>query len=150
MTRGRGGGFFFSSEQKYFSHTNGSFDGYSIPAGVIGAAGLWVFLPNGFPHQSTAFPEKMQRESTNWWRRVDFLGTAFLLMMTIFFVAALEEAGINFPWRSAFVIILLVLSGISCAVFLYWERAVTLSTSLREPVFPWRLVISRVWVGMML
>ena len=34
--------------------------------------------------------------------------------------------------------------------FLLWERRVTPFDDPREPVFPWRFVQSRVWIGMLL
>lgn len=73
-----------------------------------------------------------------------------LLGATVFFVAALENAGSRYPWKSAFVISLLVISGILWITFLAWERKVTLAAKAREPVFPWRFVQSHVWVGMLL
>jgi uncharacterized iron-regulated membrane protein len=73
-----------------------------------------------------------------------------LLIATLCLVAALEEAGIGYPWRSAFVITLLAISGILWVAFLLWERKVTLAATAREPVFPWRFVQSRVWLGMLL
>ena len=73
-----------------------------------------------------------------------------LLGATVLFVAALENAGSRFPWRSAYVISLLVISGILWIAFFVWERRVTLAATIKEPVFPWRFVQSRVWVGMLL
>lgn len=81
---------------------------------------------------------------------MDFLGAAMLLTATLLFVAALEEAGAKYPWKSAYVISLLTLSGILWLLFLVWERKVTLTATTQEPVFPWRFVQSRVWVGMLL
>ena len=85
-------------------------------------------------------------------RKVDAIGCFLLLTATIFLVAALEEAGVRFPWRSAFVITLLTISGILWPIFLAWEKRVTKNEAVnkREPVFPFRFVQSRVWIGMML
>ena len=73
-----------------------------------------------------------------------------LLVATLFLVAALEEAGNRFEWRSAFVIVLLTVSGTTWIAFLVWERKVTLSRDSQEPVFPWRFIQSRIWMGMLL
>ena len=73
-----------------------------------------------------------------------------LLVATLFFVTALEVAGAEYAWRSAVVITLLTISGILWVTFLMWERMVTRAAKVREPVFPWRFVQSRVWVGMLL
>lgn len=85
-------------------------------------------------------------------RKVDFAGSIFLLTATVFLVAVLEEAETEFSWRSPFVIILLTISGILWIIFLVWERKVTAAepSTGRQPVFPFRFVRSRVWVGMML
>ena len=82
--------------------------------------------------------------------RVDFPGAFLLLVATVFLVAALEEAGDPFPWKSAFVVTLLTISGIAWMAFLLWERRVTPLDDPREPVFPWQFVQSRVWIGMLL
>ena len=125
----------------------------SVPAGILAMIVVLVFLPNNFPHHDRDLTEKtrmLDAFSVRTLKKVDILGSALLLVATVFLVAALEEAGTRFPWKSPFVIILLVISGILWLAFLAWERVVTLATSLREPVFPWRFMQSRVWIGMML
>lgn len=83
-------------------------------------------------------------------RKIDFVGAVLLIVATTFLVAALQEAGGTFAWNSPFVIALLVISGVMWIFFILWERKVTLDMSLSEPVFPWRLMKSRIWVGMTL
>ncbi|KAL8786452.1 MAG: hypothetical protein Q9213_002768 [Squamulea squamosa] len=61
-----------------------------------------------------------------------------LLTATTLLVAALQEAGTSFPWKSAFVITLLIVSGLIWPAFFFWERRVTLLDDAQEPVFPWR------------
>jgi hypothetical protein len=73
-----------------------------------------------------------------------------LLVATLFLVTALEEADTEFPWKSGFVISLLVISGVAWLLFLLWEKYVTSNSTRQEPVFPWRFVQNRVWLGMML
>lgn len=126
---------------------------FSVPMGTFAVAVLLVALPSGFPNHG-----KQSAEKSGLWNifsvkrveKVDFLGSILLLIATVFLVAALEEAGTRFPWRSPFVITLLTVSGIVWVVFLAWERKVTRASRLREPVFPWRFIQSRVWIGMML
>lgn len=111
-------------------------------------------MPNGFPHHG------VQREKgpsyTRWsggkvFQRLDLVGAILLLIATLFLVAALEEADVNYPWKSAFVITLLTISGLCWIAFLIWSRRITLrERSLREPVLPWRFVQNRVMVGMLL
>lgn len=83
-------------------------------------------------------------------QRLDLFGAFLLLAATVLLVAALEAADVEYPWRSAFVITLLTVSGLSWVAFFLWERRTTLLARLREPVFPWRFVQSRVLMGMIL
>ena len=120
----------------------------SVPAGIVGVAGLIICMPSKFPHHGQ--PNKAQRVSMESFKRVDFPGVGLLLAATVLLVAALEEAGTLYPWKSAYVITLLTISGLLWIVFLLWERKVTLAENIREPVFPWRFLQSRVWIGMLM
>jgi Kef-type K+ transport system membrane component KefB len=83
-------------------------------------------------------------------KRVDFIGAALLLVATTFSVAALEEAGREYAWDSAFVIAFLIIASLVWILFIIWERTTSSTSGLREPVFPWRLMGSRIWIGMVL
>lgn len=126
----------------------------SVPSGLIAAILLFVSLPNNFPnhHQPSTESRPLSHTVMESFQKVDVPGSMLLLTATIFLVVALEEAGVRFPWSSAFVTTLLTLSGILWIVFLTWEKRVTASETVkkREPVFPFRFLQSRVWVGMML
>jgi Na+/melibiose symporter-like transporter len=87
------------------------------------------------------------KESYN---RVDFLGAMLLLLATLSLTAGFEEAGARFPWKSAYVICLLTVSGLLWVVLMVWERYVTNSSKTREPVLPWRFMRNRVMVGLLL
>lgn len=126
---------------------------FSVPAAVVAAIMIVICMPNGFPHHGD--PQKPRADTVGAFSkitfdRVDFLGALMLLIATLFLVAALEEAGNRYPWRSAFVIVLLTVSGIAWIAFLLWERRVTLHSGTQEPVFPWRFIQSRIWLGMLL
>lgn len=114
---------------------------------------IFFSIPTGFPfhgkpkHEQPNAGNVLSRRSL---QRLDVLGTALLLVSTVFLVASLEEAGLRSPWRSPFVITLLTISGLGWIAFLLWERRITMLAGLQEPVFPWRLARSRVWVGMLL
>lgn len=126
---------------------------FSVPMGTFAVVILLAILPSGFPNHGEHSAEKRgfwNMFSVKRVAKVDFLGSILLLIATVFLVAALEEAGTRFPWRSPFVITLLTVSGVLWVVFLAWERKVTRASRLREPVFPWRFIQSRVWIGMML
>lgn len=125
----------------------------NVPAAVVAAIMIVICMPNGFPHHGD--PQKPRADTVGAFSkitfdRVDFLGALMLLIATLFLVAALEEAGNRYPWRSAFVIVLLTVSGIAWIAFLLWERRVTLHSGTQEPVFPWRFIQSRIWLGMLL
>lgn len=110
-------------------------------------------MPNGFPHHGKHRrdrPTSNRVISTALIQRVDLFGAALLLIATLLLVAALEEADVEYPWKSAFVITLLTISGLGWIAFLLWERRITLQARLREPVFPWRFVQNRVLIGMLL
>lgn len=85
-------------------------------------------------------------------QRLDLIGAILLLIATLSLVAALEEADVNYLWKSAFVITLLTISGTCWIAFLIWSHRITSRerSQLREPVFPWRFVQSRVLGGMLL
>jgi hypothetical protein len=71
---------------------------------------------------------------------------------TIFLITALLQGGDgNASWSSAQVVTLLVFSALAWIGFAAWERFITNSTTRgTEPIFPWRFVYNRVWVGMLL
>jgi len=88
--------------------------------------------------------------STKSLERVDFLGATLLLGTIILLVTGFEEAGTNRPWRSSVVISLLTISGLLGIAFFLWERKETKADGIREPIFPWNLVLSRIWMGTVL
>lgn len=63
-------------------------------------------MPNGFPFHHRPVEDRPNSQgifSKKSIQRLDFLGTALLLITCIFFVAALEQGGVAYPWKSAFV-----------------------------------------------
>lgn len=133
----------------------GNADLPSIPGGIAAIIVLLIKMPRHFPHhglpQSAYEPLTWQQTfSKAQFGRVDFPGTGLLLAATTLLVAALEEADLTYPWDSAFVIVLLIISVISWIGFLSWSWKATRATGLREPVFPWRFMQSRIRVGLLL
>lgn len=125
----------------------------SVPAGAVAAVMIVFSLPNGFPNHKIVSQDKSKSEPTapkQKIQRVDGLGAMLLLVATVLLVAALQEAGLNYPWKSAFIISLLTVSGICWILFIFWEHRVTLYDKIKEPVFPWRFFQSRIWVGMIM
>lgn len=126
----------------------------SVPPAALTGAVIIFALPNRFPNHANSAPTRTRFSVRRYFdetiRRVDFGGCILLLVATLFLVAALEEANTQYPWKSGFVISLLVISGIAWSLFLVWERRVTLKMKRQEPVFPWRFAQNRVWLGMLL
>ena len=124
----------------------------NVPAAFPAVIMIYLCVPRGFPyHNNPKSLKQLMSKATM--KRVDFLGSAFLLLATLSLVAAVEEAGLSHGWRSAFVITLLVVSGVLWTAFLLWERYITQRDNLPgaiEPVFPWRFVQNRVWMGMLM
>ena len=82
--------------------------------------------------------------------RIDFLGGLLLLLATLTLTAGFQEAGSQYPWRSAYVITLLIASGLIWIALILWERHVTLAGGIREPVLPWVFLTNRVVFGLLL
>ncbi|PCH08139.1 Major facilitator superfamily domain, general substrate transporter [Penicillium occitanis (nom. inval.)] len=125
-----------------------------VPPAALTGAVLVFALPNGFPNHADAALQGERFSFRNYFNetlhRVDFMGCFMLLIATLFLVTALEEADTEFPWKSGFVISLLAISGVAWVLFLLWERRITSNPKRQEPVFPWRFLQNRVWLGMML
>ncbi|KAK9413398.1 putative Major facilitator superfamily (MFS) profile domain-containing protein [Seiridium unicorne] len=125
----------------------------NVPPAILTAVVILLSMPNGFPHHGNPRkdrPNAGRVNSRQYIQRLDYLGTILLLVATVFLVAALEEADLAYSWSSPFVISLLIISGLAWIAFLLWERHITLEAKVREPMFPWRFLCSRVWVGMLL
>ncbi|KAF1951580.1 MFS general substrate transporter [Byssothecium circinans] len=123
----------------------------NVPAAVPILLVIVLCIPRNFPNHGNphaprrTFKTLMSKQNI---ARVDFLGGILLIVATLALVAALEEAGLDYGWKSAFVIVLLCVSAVLWVIFVFWERRVTLSRSVTEPVFPWRFFTSRIWLGM--
>lgn len=83
-------------------------------------------------------------------QRIDAPGAILLLCATLSLTAGFEEADSRFPWRSAYVIALLSVSGVLWILLFIWEQHVTLHSKVREPILPWRFMKNRVMIGLML
>lgn len=65
-------------------------------------------------------------------------------------VAVLLEGGISIAWHSATAIVLFVVSGLMWISFIVIERYFTQNEHRTEPIFPWRFVQNRTWMGTLL
>ncbi|KAK3307163.1 major facilitator superfamily transporter [Chaetomium strumarium] len=119
------------------------------PGGVVAILLIGVSIPFSFPYPGPArfFNSLVAGRA---WRRVDFFGAFSSLVASILLVFALEQAGVEYPWNSAAIIVCFVLSGLFWIVFIGWERGISLRNTVCEPMFPWRLACNRFVMGLLL
>ncbi len=121
----------------------------ATPAFIIS---LFV-IPKDFPYHgqpdrhSKTLKEFVAKSTLD---RVDIPGTILILFATLALTAAFEEADSQFPWNSAYVITLIVVSGLMWIALVIWERYVTISNRVREPVLPWSFLTNRQMMGILL
>ncbi|KAI1338781.1 putative multidrug resistance protein fnx1 [Xylariaceae sp. FL0016] len=113
----------------------------------------YLAIPHDFPFQGQAHPHskgiKTMFTRSNF-DRLDIPGTLLLLCATVGLTAGFEEADNRFPWKSAYVITLVTVSGILWIALVLWERHVTLAATIREPILPWTFLSRRQMLGTML
>lgn len=149
-----GNGFSFLSK---FLETCFTFYILTLPSVPVAAVALLIALiaiPRGFPYQVETEARSEQRivrtHLKSITKRLDMVGTILVLLATVTLAAGFQEADSRFPWRSGYVISLLIISGILWVSLVLWERKVTLIESPREPVLPWRFLTSRAMTGILL
>lgn len=65
-------------------------------------------------------------------------------------VAVLLEGGVSIAWSSATSIVLFVVSGVMWIAFVTNEWFLTSDKFRTEPIFPWRFLQDRAWMGTLL
>ncbi|KAI0836064.1 putative multidrug resistance protein fnx1 [Hypoxylon sp. FL0890] len=124
----------------------------NVPIAAAALLVAVVAIPRSFPYKehlqdgdpARSLPSKPR------FNRLDIMGTILLLLATVTFSAGFEEADSRFPWRSAYVITLISVSGLAWIALLVWERKVTLANGPQEPVLPWRFFTNRSMVAILL
>ncbi|KAI1126022.1 putative multidrug resistance protein fnx1 [Nemania abortiva] len=125
----------------------------NVPIAVLALLVSFLCIPKDFPYQgqpnynSKPLKELFAKSTLN---RIDVPGTILLLFATLALTAAFEEADQKFPWRSGYVITLLILSVFFWIGLAVWERYVTHSDTIREPIVPWRFLQNREMMGILL
>lgn len=128
----------------------------SVPAGTIAVLVLFVAIPTGFPYHTndpsqTLGPKRSEETFFTKVKRLDILGAALLLAAALLLTTGLLEGGSQWEWGSAQSIAILTISGTLWIVFFWWERLVTLKGEWKqEPMFPWRFLYNRQWMGVLL
>ncbi|KAI9255508.1 major facilitator superfamily domain-containing protein [Sporodiniella umbellata] len=100
----------------------------NLPIGAIAVPILLYYLRLPTPHGKLS--EKL--------KRVDYLGTVIVLAFSTLFLLALNFGGQTFPWKSAAVIVPLVLSILLVGVLVWVEKKFA-----KEPLMPPRLFRNR-------
>lgn len=108
---------------------------YSLPIGAIALVVLVLFLR--LPTPQGKLSEKL--------KRVDYAGTVIVLAFATLFLLALNFGGQTFPWKSAAVIVPLVLSFLLVILLVYVEKKFA-----KEPLMPPRLFKNRSVVSVLL
>lgn len=108
-------------------------------------------MPKGFPFQGQEGRSRLAGTGSKpALAKLDLQGAVLLLLAVVSLTSGFEEAGSLFPWKSAYVISLLVISGVLWTLLLAWEYHVTKINSVREPILPWRFVSERFIGGILL
>ncbi|KAF2449395.1 MFS general substrate transporter [Karstenula rhodostoma CBS 690.94] len=125
----------------------------NVPAAVPALALAIFAIPKNFPNRGradcprTTWKEKFDKGSR---AKVDVLGAALLLLATLSMTAGFEEADSRFPWKLAYVISLLTISGLLWMDLVIWERHITIYRATIEPVLPWRFFQNRAMLSLLL
>lgn len=119
--------------------------------GVLVNLTLLLGMPINFPNPPAAAPIEKNKYpffSRASLAKLDVLGAALLLSGSLLLTTALLEVSIRFSWSSAGSISLLVVSGLCWICFLLWEWYITGKDGKQEPIFPWRFVHDRAFMGL--
>ena len=134
---------------KSYARIGDCLHGSSAPTGCVALILLTVAMPRGFPY-ATARRISTQTLSNELRSRIDYPGFALLIAASAFLIVALEESGIQYAWSDPIPIAFLVLSGLLWIAFFAWENIASREGRAAEPVFTWRFVRNRVFLGVLL
>jgi len=122
----------------------------SVPLGAVTILLLLIVLPASFPHQGDPnyqHPTWRERIARNSLARLDVSGAFLLLGATMLIVAVLLEGGLSIAWDSGPAIALFVVSGVMWIAFIVNEWFFTKNERTLEPIFPWRFIHNKPWMG---
>lgn len=109
-----------------------------------------VAIPASFPYQKEEAPIRTFKGVLHNARRLDILGTLFLLSGSLLLSTVLLDTSIRHSWSSGITIALLILTILSWLCFFPWEWFVSKHLRHVEPMFPWVWMSDRPWLGMLL
>ncbi|KAF4631591.1 hypothetical protein G7Y89_g6542 [Cudoniella acicularis] len=121
------------------------------PGAAIALVLTVIGMPSNFPNHKEQPTYSLKATFTREnFRRVDLNGLLLLLGISILIVTALEEGGTQYSWHSAVTLALLLVGVALFFLFLAWEKYQENRKTSQEPVFPWRLMIDRFVMGVLL
>ena len=91
-------------------------------------------MPAGFP-RSSCYKRDEKVLSKQSLTRIDFVGAILLFGSSVCFVSGLQEAGTQYSWSSAMIIVLLVLTVVFAISFISWENFLSRKEKVQEAVF---------------
>ncbi|KAI8630114.1 putative multidrug resistance protein fnx1 [Xylariaceae sp. FL1651] len=118
----------------------------NVPFSLLCLACVFFGMPRDFPYQGQTNHLQHGHSShsaKSVLERLDIPGAMLLLFAVLALTAGFEEADSLFPWKSGYVITLLVLGGVLSLFLLVWERRTTMKEGVREPILPWRFFTNR-------
>ncbi|KAF2825549.1 MFS general substrate transporter [Ophiobolus disseminans] len=119
-----------------------------LPVLAFAVIVLLVFSPKQLSRESLANrPEEPISERM---KRFDILGGTMLLGITVPLTTALQQASEGLSFGSTFVWPLLLVTAFFLVGFLTWQWYTTTRRTIPEPVFPWRFLIHRASIGIIL
>jgi MFS family permease len=138
----------------------------SVPVGFVAFLTLFIAMPAKFPYHMEmeepfwpiTFPKRSAASpsiSNKFWsllKKMDCVGGVLVLAASFTLVTPLLQVSIIFQWSSPVTISLLVLSGLLWTSFFTWEWYLSSGKISREqePIFPWRFVHNRPFLGILL
>ncbi|KAL2820815.1 MFS general substrate transporter [Aspergillus cavernicola] len=114
---------------------------------------FWINGPCAFVPAITLFivwPKNFHLTKNIHFRHLDYLGTLLIMLGSVLFVFILNEAAIRvYAWKSAPVVLILVISGLSWIALVFWQWVVSWHPKLQliRPQLPFRLLASRVMLA---
>ncbi|OTB15832.1 hypothetical protein K445DRAFT_300593 [Daldinia sp. EC12] len=122
----------------------------NVPIGVIALAALAWLFPRPLWNEPVAKEVNLGSLGRRLLKHLDIIGAILLLGACLLLATGLQQASLGYSFDSAFVLPLLVLSGVFGVAFFTWQWYITTRRTQPQPVFPWRFCQSRIRMGIIL
>jgi MFS family permease len=121
----------------------------NVPAGVLACGALWFTLPKTAWNEPAADLTQDRSWSASL-RRLDILGAFLMLGAILLLTTGLQQTAEGYAWDSPIVLGLVVSFAPMAIAFFMWQWYATMRRTNPEPVFPWRLCVNRLRIGMIM